>query len=759
MSNPLFLPTNTSPVKTVRSFGHIPTRNHEITSSQKRPTAITTTAIAQPIRADPFPRPSSDGAVVGRNPPHTEEDWGAGHRSSAANSIRRHPTQSGSHDREHIFQNGATFSDAPKSLPPSLSSLSLSIERTRPLPLTTLVRTYSTGSQLASSGSADAISQSPDHLVSSGPLDAYKSAAPATNHSAWPSLSHGTKSQGALEYTRMSGACDREGEHNQNATKSGEWSSDARREAFSAEKRNKSSSRSGKGRVEKRIEATLAQAEPGSSVRSRKSSHVLGLFKENTVSQDVRKNQDKPKPSPASVEDDAVGGRTGPDSEHAKPKGSDAYQAPTVVREKDTEKGLTDPSIWESKQNQESGDSVTRASPMQQARRNLSTGSSTSRILTSLSNDETQNGGDAPVASPKTMSEDSAPDILDVPRSDVPQRLLEEIRNHHNLAAPFHDKFRSSHKATSADHGRIETASSQGRSAPSGENPDDHKGEGSLREKTAEPDEEDDEESDKEQISSALYYPHQAPSPTALEDVGIDHDGQFKDPQYAGEPGNTNPGLPESPESETASENVDIALQSRNKSRYLHGDLQKARVPPTDATAITAIKAVESGTESESEYESLDESARSTAGEYSSLTDEAETTPTATPVATRFMKSRLPRVRRPPAVPLGAVELKPYNHQVGGHTTVFRFSKRAVCKQLSNRENEFYEVVECEHPDLLKFLPRYDAPPSLYVFSPVKVSKLRISQAIPIHMSRPHRVWSPANAHFSSTIGISGSST
>lgn len=561
----------------------------------------------------------------------------------------------------------------------------------------------------------------------------------------------------------MSGAWDREGEHNQNATKSGERSSDARREAFSAEKRNKSSSRNGKGRVEKRIEATLAQAEPGSSARSRKSSHILGLFKENTVPQEVRKNQDKPKPSPASVEDDAVGGRTGPDGEPAKPKGSDPYQAPTAVQEGDTEKEFTDPSNWESKHNQDnpvSGDSVARVSPgMQQACRKLSTGSSTSRILTNLSNHETQNGGGAPVASPKTMSDGSAPKILDVPRSDAPQRLLEEIRSHHNLAAPFHDKFRSPHKATGADPGRIETTSSQDRSTPSVENPDDHKGKASLREKTAEPDEEDDEESDKEQISSALYYPHQAPSPTALEDVGINDHGQFKDPQYAGEPSDTNPGLPESPESETAFENVDIALQSRNKSRYLHGDLQKARVPSTDATAATATKAVESGTSSESEYESLDEGARSTAGEYSSLTDEAETTPTATPVATRFMKSRLPRVRRPPAVPLGAVELKPYNHQVGGHTTVFRFSKRAVCKQLSNRENEFYEVVECEHPDLLKFLPRYDAPPSLYVFSLVKVSKLRISQAIPIHMSRPHRVWSPANAHFSSTLGISGSLT
>lgn len=56
--------------------------------------------------------------------------------------------------------------------------------------------------------------------------------------------------------------------------------------------------------------------------------------------------------------------------------------------------------------------------------------------------------------------------------------------------------------------------------------------------------------------------------------------------------------------------------------------------------------------------------------------------------------------------PLEAIELIPYKHQVGGHTTIWRFSKRAVCKQLNNRENEFYETVERYHRDLLSFLPR-----------------------------------------------------
>ncbi|KXX73423.1 Inositol hexakisphosphate kinase 1 [Madurella mycetomatis] len=60
-----------------------------------------------------------------------------------------------------------------------------------------------------------------------------------------------------------------------------------------------------------------------------------------------------------------------------------------------------------------------------------------------------------------------------------------------------------------------------------------------------------------------------------------------------------------------------------------------------------------------------------------------------------------------PKQPLEAIELIPYKHQVGGHTTLWRFSRRAVCKQLNNRENEFYERIEKYHRDLLAFLPRY----------------------------------------------------
>ncbi|QLL34477.1 hypothetical protein HG536_0G03390 [Torulaspora globosa] len=54
-----------------------------------------------------------------------------------------------------------------------------------------------------------------------------------------------------------------------------------------------------------------------------------------------------------------------------------------------------------------------------------------------------------------------------------------------------------------------------------------------------------------------------------------------------------------------------------------------------------------------------------------------------------------------------AVELQPFTNNVGGHTAIFRFSKRAVCKALVNRENEWYENIEIKHKELLQFMPRY----------------------------------------------------
>lgn len=59
-----------------------------------------------------------------------------------------------------------------------------------------------------------------------------------------------------------------------------------------------------------------------------------------------------------------------------------------------------------------------------------------------------------------------------------------------------------------------------------------------------------------------------------------------------------------------------------------------------------------------------------------------------------------------PVYPI-AVELTPFKHKVGGHTAIFRFSERAVCKALMKRENVWYESIETYHEELLKFMPKY----------------------------------------------------
>lgn len=58
------------------------------------------------------------------------------------------------------------------------------------------------------------------------------------------------------------------------------------------------------------------------------------------------------------------------------------------------------------------------------------------------------------------------------------------------------------------------------------------------------------------------------------------------------------------------------------------------------------------------------------------------------------------------SIPL-TVPLEPFDNQVGGHHSIFRFSRRAVCKPLVSRENTFYEAVERDHPELLAFVPQY----------------------------------------------------
>ncbi|KAG2224174.1 hypothetical protein INT45_001292 [Circinella minor] len=54
-----------------------------------------------------------------------------------------------------------------------------------------------------------------------------------------------------------------------------------------------------------------------------------------------------------------------------------------------------------------------------------------------------------------------------------------------------------------------------------------------------------------------------------------------------------------------------------------------------------------------------------------------------------------------------SIPLLPFDNQVGGHASFFRFSKRAICKAVSKKEQEFYEHLESHYPQLLPYTPLY----------------------------------------------------
>ena len=454
-------------------------------------------------------------------------------------------------------------------------------------------------------------------------------------------------------------------------------------EISSEEKRQRSRSRSGRRHLEKRIEASLAEAEPAASARSRKSSHMMQLFKENnTTVTEGKPGQEKSRKTSRSTSGGYIAKETGLGNTSGLAERSQDPVAGEVIIDEDKNFDTQQPFI-DGKENEGVTDRSTARSRM---RADLNPTSAATlagpHSAASYSNDEIPGSGITIPSLPSVHNEPS--------KTRLPSRLLEEIRNYHNVGVPVNAKFKTSQLidrkrnlqiqdigATPADPRAIRKdrcSTTDAEANEISEHP-----EGDL----------DEDSSDKELISSALYYPHEAASPDGLESVSLEKVRGARD---------SNQALPKAwPVSPTAddnedSEDVDIALESQNLNRYLHGALPKKHAH--DET--TSDRVLDAGASSASE------------SEYSSYTD-GETTPKATPSAAKstFFRSKHRKGRRPRAAPLEAVELKPFKHQVGGHSTVFRFSKKAVCKQLSNKENEFYEIVEHSHPELLRFMPRY----------------------------------------------------
>lgn len=679
MSHPFLLPADPSPISSVRSFGRHTGYRHETTPSQKRPATITATALAQPATAE---LSISDGNLS----PLAKQDRFV---FDPARLPRLSETNGGSRDFGNVSQHVTTLMDNTTSRSSNLYSSTLSLERPLPSPLVKSTRALSAGS------TAYRLLQSPNHVSSPDKFKrVHNGTASGSRSPTWRPLYHRTRSQGDM---RVSVGWDRERDSIHNSSEASEPSSDKRQEPIAKDRRNRSLSRTSNSRVEKRIEATLAEAEPAANARSRKSSHILGLFKENTASNEIRRGQDKSKSSPEIYRDDLLVDRSGPDRNHTSLKVFDGYHSPNL--DHDAKRALTGSSAFGCTQNPDVAEGVDSVCPIGGKNRKLSTGAK-SRSLSNISG-HLQNGSSNAVFKLTLLQADS-PEHGDLTLTNPTPRPNED---QHTLAtfARGNPGPRQNITTTSADTYKEDSALTC-KECKVLANPLNDCNASDLAERAiVDPLEEYDEES--EQISSALYFPHQSPSPDALDDVSAENNGQCEDSLDHVEQPESAALSTESLESENGSENVDITLQSRNSSRYLHGDLHNSWIPPKEPPLARSAE-IEISSASESEYESLDDSARSAAGEYSSLTDEAQTTPNATPIPNPLPKARARKSRRPPTAPIGAVELKPYSHQVGGHTTVFRFSKRAICKQLSNRENEFYEVVERVHPELLKFLPR-----------------------------------------------------
>ena len=714
MSNPSSALEKSSPSNPVRSLGPVSDGSHvPSTASTAKPTAITTVGLAQNNEVDAASRPITDSIDYPNGNPHTLGSNGNGvldeYEGSDPDTPRLPPTKLGNTDNDNFPHEGAVSLDLSEQPYKNLISSPLNFLK-HPYPASEAAASilssplseagvYSASKPTEDDKDPPAYSQDKSRIKSwlEKSQQAYKT--PHTNETIPLPCVPRTRSHGIASNTPMSGTQGQERAQSSIGPASGVSATmGSGGGSLTEEKRNRSSSRSSQRRVEKRIEATMADAEPTSHARARKSSHVLGLFKENKSSNDIKRGQERQRTSSNNSTDTLSSGNSVPADaifglEHeVRPALSEAHdrnEVSGIAEEELQMRPLQDQTSGQPKEKVQTHQQLSRAS--------LTANPSADRLKKSRS--ETDLSGD----NWRLATVQRQEKIGGVQDRNIPPRLLEEIRNFHNLTPPFHDKFRSAQlKSTST---RVKSNDTE--IIPRGHEAQLPKQKGFGKAELPKPrGEPENEEEESEQISSALYYPHQAPSPDALEDISIHDARKRKDGQIEKEPNLPDPALPISTEDEKA-EDVDIALQVHNKNRYLHGDLQKARSSSvetdTDGNSETGVSS-----SSDSEYESQDETKGVTLREESDLADDAEATPRASPKTRQsYLLSRSRKTHRGPKAPLGAVELKPYNHQVGGHTTVFRFSKRAVCKQLTNRENEFYEVIERQHPDLLRFLPRY----------------------------------------------------
>jgi inositol-hexakisphosphate kinase len=448
----------------------------------------------------------------------------------------------------------------------------------------------------------------------------------------------------------------------------------------------------GKAQPEHQIEATLASEETAPNPRSRKATQYMGLFRENAP--DHKKGKDKTKEAShrrkASVGKDLV-----------------LVEEPVShVADADDEKIASSHPFdgHETRANDNIEDSSAKAIKPKRPSYSRGTSSKSRSRRTSYMLE----GGSEHNSPNLTLhyGNDNSANIEwhsgGGGQGTLPLRLLEEIRNHGKAASDQREVAGSrSHRRDTLS--QVEAIQYELSSVSDGILARKiHKREPPAGEEDGDEDEE--YESDKEQISSATYYPHQGRN---LSDENEGEESKI----LRKSPNKEEFGATEIPEKiffdafqkEVIPETVQsaISLQSKSTIHTVQEDFQSSQ-PLSDLDDLQKSGSAAESSVSDTDYESWDESNNSHSGARSDGKGPGDDdTPTATPKASRNHLEQHAN-----DAPLGSVELQPYKHQVGGHTKVFSFSKQAICKQLNNRENEFYEVIERNHPELLKFMPK-----------------------------------------------------
>ncbi|KAI9892354.1 MAG: hypothetical protein M1814_001555 [Vezdaea aestivalis] len=459
------------------------------------------------------------------------------------------------------------------------------------------------------------------------------------------------------------------------------------------------------GQVEKSIAASLTNAEP--AARSRKTSHSLGLFKENTTGKDHKRREDRrDKPNKDRILDSV-------DEQVRDGQMFSSDDRPMIVRQTYSPhhriSGRTDATtLLLNSKNQPSRSRRGEIARDQEAFESQphSRHPTSKNELKSMD----ESGNHVALSHPKALEATNPQRQHSSNIKHIPSQLLAEIRAQKgpmSYIEPGSPISRSLPTTSSEMSKRDANAAHRAADSQSCS-----KKTGAVDDHAEEPDDEG-EDSEHDEIASALYIPHQTPK--------IDADSNMDTSQLESENLKNYDQIHSEGSDETqnfalakTSYEVDISLQQDGTKSYLHGDLHPSAEAKVEGKPAIVSKGSEVlySTASETEYESLDEIGK-TKKDETSLTDDFDLAFTATPMSLAPIKRHKPRppIHSQPQdltlVPLNAVELKPYKHQVGGHTTVFRFSRRAVCKPMSNRENEFYETIERQHPELLVFLPRY----------------------------------------------------